>query len=107
MKTMNRSKPVWNVDVDERVDEAIAEVLGDLPGGQVSIRELQDDRGVVAIVVCAGDGRLIAAARSVDLAPVAWPWPLTDGVAGLLPRRECPTVSEFVAGITRSCAEVG
>lgn len=103
---MKRCHPVWNVEIDALVDQAIAEVLTDLPGGQVSIRELQDDRGVVSIVVCAGDGRLIAAARSIDLAPVVWPWSLADGVVGLMPRHEFPTVDEFVASITRSSAEV-
>jgi hypothetical protein len=71
-----------------------------VPGAQVSIRELCDDRGVVAIVVCATDGRLVGAARSIDLAPVAWPWPLAAGTAGVLPRSQCPTVEEFLAGLT-------
>lgn len=103
---MKRRHPVWNAEIDALVDKAIGEVLAELPGGQVSIRELTDDRGVVSIVVCAGDGRLIAAARSVDLVEVGWPWPLADGIAGLLPRHEFPTVAEFVASITRSRAEV-
>ena len=90
----------WNATVDAAVETAIGEVLAEFPGSQVSIRELQDDRGVVSIAVTAGDGRLITAARTVDLAPIEWPWRLADGVVGVLPRREFPTVAEFVAGLT-------
>ena len=40
---------------------------------------------------------------AVDLAPVAWPWRLADGVVGVLPRSDLPTVDEFIAGLT--CAQ--
>jgi len=90
----------WNATIDAAVDGAIGELLTEFPSAQVSIRELQDDRGVVSIAVTVGDGRLITAARTVDLAPVAWPWRVADGVVGLLPRHEFPTVDEFVAGLT-------
>ena len=95
-----RAAPIWNREIDAQVDMAIAHVLVEVPGAQVSIRELCDDRGVVAIVVCATDGRLVGAVRSIDLAPVAWPWPLAAGTAGVLPRSQCPTVEEFLAGLT-------
>jgi hypothetical protein len=83
------------------VEAAIGELLAEFPGAQISVRELlRDDRGVVSIVVTAGDGRLVIAARTVDLVPVEWPWVFTDGVVGVLPRRPIPTVDEFVAGLT-------
>ena len=91
---------VWNATIDQRVEAAIGEVLEEFPGAQISVRELLDDRGVVAIVVTGGDGRLVIAARTVDLVAVEWPWPFTDGVVGVLPRRPIPTVDEFLAGLT-------
>jgi hypothetical protein len=91
---------VWHRAIDSRVEAAIGEVLVEFPGAQISVRELLDERGVVAIVVTAGDGRLVIAARTVDLVPVAWPWSFADGVVGLLPRRPIPTVDEFLAGLT-------
>lgn len=90
----------WNEPIDRSVKRAIDELRDIFPSAQVSIREVIDDRGVVSILVAVGDGRLVAAARSVDLVPVAWPWP--DGFAsvfGLLPPREIPTVSEVIAGL--------
>ena len=59
--------------------------------------------GSSSIAVTVGDGRLVVAARAVDLAPVAWPWRLADGVVGVLPRSDLPTVDEFIAGLT--CAQ--
>jgi len=97
---MTVTRYCWNATLDAAVDAAIAELLAEFPGSQVSVRELQDDRGVVAIAVTVGDGRLITAARTVDLVPVDWPWALADGVVGVLPRREFPTVDEFVAALT-------
>lgn len=94
---------IWNASIDALVQSAIDDVLVEFPGSQVSVRELQDDRGVVSIVVTVGDGRLVVAARAVDLAPVAWPWRLADGVVGVLPRSHLPTVDEFIAGLT--CAQ--
>ena len=91
---------VWNATVDARVEAAIGEVVAEFPGAQISVRELLDDRGVVAIAVTAGDGRLVIAARTVDLVPVEWPWSFADGVVGLLPRRPIPTVDEFLTGLT-------
>ena len=91
---------VWDATVDAAVDRAIDEVLTEFPGSQVSIRDVLDDRGVVAVLVTAGDGRLVVAARSVDLVPVAWPWP--GGVAatfGLLPKADPPTTAEVIAGL--------
>jgi hypothetical protein len=90
---------VWNAPVDTAVDAAIAEVLAEFPGSQISVREVQDDRGVVSIVVTAGDGRLVVAARSVDLVPVEWPFAFADGVVGVLPRREFPTVDELAQAL--------
>lgn len=91
---------VWDARVDTAVGEAIDEVLAEFPGSPVSIREVLDDRGVVAVLVTVGGGRLVIAARSVDLMPVAWPWP--DGVAstiGLLPKTDPPTTAEVIAGL--------
>jgi hypothetical protein len=92
------SRFVWNAAVDAAVDAAVGELLAEFPGSQVSMRELSDDRGVVSIAVTVGDGRLITAARTVDLAPVVWPWPL-DRVVGVWPPREFPTVGEFIGSL--------
>jgi hypothetical protein len=90
----------WGEMVDRRLDIAVAEVMEARPGQLVQVRAVLDDRGVVAVVVTAGDGRLVTAARSVDLVPVGWPWP--DGVAkafGVWPVHEVPTVAELLAGL--------
>ena len=95
----------WTASIGAAVSAAELELLGQFPGSQVSIREVQDERGVVAVVVTVGDGRLIVGARSVDLAPIRWPWP--DGlvsVVGLWPRQEMPTVAELVAGLVEVAA---
>ena len=91
---------IWNAPIDAAVDAAIGEVLAEFPGSQISVREVEDDRGVVSILVAAGDGRLVIAARSVDLAPVRWPFAFADGVVGVLPRREIPTVDELTRALT-------
>ena len=91
---------VWDAATRRAVQRAIDEVTVGFTGARVSVREVLDDRGVVAVLVTAGEGRLVAAARTVDLVPVEWPWP--DGVAsafGLLPVAEYPTVAEVVAGL--------
>src|SRR5829696_9106199 len=95
--------PIWNATVDAAVCAAIAEVLEECPGAQVSVREVQDDRGVVSILVTAGDGRLVVTARTVDLVRVDWPWEFAAGVVGVLPSHEIPTVTE----LTRVLVAVG
>ena len=90
----------WDAPTRGAVQRAVNEVTAACPGTQVSVREVLDDRGVVAVLVTAGDGRLVGAARTVDLVAIEWPWP--DGVAstfGLLPVAEYPTVAEVVAGL--------
>jgi hypothetical protein len=90
----------WGEAVDRRLAVAVAEVVAARPRQLVRVRPVLDDRGVVAVVVTAGEGRLVTAARSVDLVPVVWPWP--DGLAsafGVWPVHEIPTVAELLAGL--------
>ncbi len=90
---------VWDAVTDGAVAAAIGELVGEFPDAQVSVRELLDDRGIVAVAVTVGDGRLVVAARAVELMPVVWPFRLADGVVGVLPARSVPTVDEFLAGL--------
>jgi hypothetical protein len=90
---------VWDAVTDAAVEAAIRELTHEFPDAQVSVRELVDDRGTVAVAVTVGDGRLVIGARVVELAPVAWPFRLADGVVGVLPAQRVPTVAEFVAGL--------
>ncbi len=91
--------PVWDAVTDAAVDAAIDELVVEFPDAQVSVRELVDDRGTVAVAITVGDGRLVIAARAVELAPVVWPFRLADGVVGVLPAQPVPTVAEFLAGL--------
>ncbi len=103
---MTRAAPIWNRSVDASVAAAIDDVLAEFPGAQISVREVQDDRGVVSILVSAGDGRLIIAARTVDLVRVEWPWDFAAGVVGVLPVHEIPTVDELTRGLVPLAARV-
>jgi len=91
---------VWDDALDAAVTASMETLHAAFPGTRVSVREVIDDRGVVALLITAGDGRLVVAARTVDLVAVAWPWP--DGIestVGLLPRSAVLTVDEVVAGL--------
>lgn len=94
---------VWDDSVDAAVAASTEALHAAFPGSRVSIREVIDDRGVVALLVTAGDGRLVVAARSVDLMPVAWPW--RDGIettTGRLPSINVLTVDEVIAGLVEA-----
>ena len=93
---------MWNVAVDRQVDGAIEDLATSFPGSQITVFEVLDDRGVVAIAVAAGEGRLVVAVRTVDLVEVDWGW--ADGLVstvGVLPDRAIPTVEELVAGLVK------
>ena len=89
---------------DDEIDAAVAAAVNLLrsvfPRSTVAIREVIDDRGVVALLVTAGEGRLILGARSIDLPPVDWPWPEgIESTVGRLPRSPVLTVQEVLTGL--------
>jgi len=87
---------MWGAVVDTEVDQLVGELTGAYPCAQVSVREVLDDRGVVAVLVTAGTGRLVIAVRTVEFVDVDWG--LRDGAirdcVGVLPRHRIPTVVE-------------
>jgi hypothetical protein len=91
------------LEVTQRVERARAELAAAWPSCTVETRDVLDDRGVAAILVYArAEGRLIVAARAVELVPVDWQ--LTGGATvdvcvGLLPASLTPTVGEVSAGL--------
>ena len=90
----------WDDTIDAAVAAAVGELRRAFVGSQVSIREVIDERGVVAVLITAGEGRLVLAARSVDLLAVEWPWP--DGMestVGVLPHEDVLTVDEVIGGL--------
>jgi hypothetical protein len=89
--------------IDGRVAAAIAELEQAWPCCEIGTCDVFDDRGVVAVLVYArADGRLVVAARAVELVPVDWglnAGSTLDDCVGLLPATVAPTVSEVASGL--------
>lgn len=66
------------------VAETVAHLGHTFPDELITVHDVFDMRGRVAIWVVAGEGRLVAAAHTIDLAEVEWPW-RPDRVIGALP----------------------
>lgn len=90
----------WDDSIDAAVAASTERLRAAFPGSRVAVREVIDDRGIVAVLVTASDGQLVLAARAVDLMPVAWPWPGgIEATIGRLRSSDVLTVDEVIAGL--------
>ena len=69
-------------DVDVAVAAADTELRAAYPGQRITVREVFDERGRVALWAIAGEGRVVVGVRCVEVMPVVWPW--ATGPAGVL-----------------------
>ena len=86
----------------DAVSAARAQLAGLWPSATIESCDVLDDRGVVATLVYArAEGRLIVAARAVEIAPIEWPFGDASIAAcvGVLPRSATPTVGEVCDGL--------
>ena len=91
---------MWGSVVDAEIDHLVRELSCEYPCSEVSLREVLDDGGVVAVLVTAGTGRLVVAARTVEFVPVEWGLAgRVHDCVGVLPRHQFPTVAEVAAGL--------
>lgn len=91
---------VWGPAVDAEIAVLVEELAGEYPCSELSVHPVVDDRGVVAVLVTAGVGRLVVAARTVELVPVDWglAGDVSDTV-GALPGGRVLTVADVAAGL--------